>query len=81
MAKKSRTRKGETVAEKLRRAAREYGTVYRLARDTGITYSALYGFVTKGLDLRLETASELAQFLGMELSDPVRSRPADDGDE
>jgi transcriptional regulator with XRE-family HTH domain len=42
-------------------------TVYRVAKEAGITPAMLSRFLKDGLDLRLSTAAKLATVLGLEL--------------
>ena len=42
-------------------------TVYRVAKEAGITPVMLSRFLNDGLDLRLSTAAKLAAVLGLEL--------------
>jgi len=42
-------------------------TVYRVAKEAGITPAMLSRFLNDGLDLRLSTAAKLAAALGLEL--------------
>jgi transcriptional regulator with XRE-family HTH domain len=42
-------------------------TVYRVAKEAGITPAMLSRFLKDGLDLRLSTAAKLAAALGLEL--------------
>ena len=42
-------------------------TVYRVAKEAGITPAMLSRFLSDGLDLRLSTAAKLAAALGLEL--------------
>ena len=63
-----------TISDQLRDAIRKYGSVYAVARDSGVSQSGLQRFVTEQRDLRLETADRLADFFGMRLTRPTRKR-------
>lgn len=61
------TRHPKPISEVLRKAIANYGTLYQVAKDSGISWSVLQRFQTGRRDLRLATADRLAQFLGLEL--------------
>lgn len=56
-----------TLSEQLREAIRTYGSVYAVARDSGVSQSVLQRFVTEERDVYLETADRLADFFELEL--------------
>ena len=57
-----------TMADELRQAINDSGiTHYRLAQETGVTAGVISRFMAGERDLRLETASKLADALGLEL--------------
>ena len=55
------------ISDQLREAIRRYGSVYAVARDSGVPQSVLQRFVTEERDIRLETADRLAEFFGLHL--------------
>ena len=61
----------KTISDQLRAAVgariRRGWTVYRVAKEAGITPAMLSRFLKEGLDLRLSTAAKLATALGLEL--------------
>jgi len=62
------------VSEQLREAIQNYGSVYAVARDSGVSQSALQRFVTEERDLYLATADRLCEFFGMHLTRPKSTR-------
>ena len=62
------------ISDQLRRAIRNYGSVYAVARDSGVSQSALHRFVTEERDLHLSTADRLCEFFGMRLTKPTTKR-------
>jgi DNA-binding phage protein len=64
-----------SLSDQLRKAIRDYGSVYAVARDSGVSQSVLQRFVTEERDLYLKTADRLIEFFGMRISEPTR-RPA-----
>ena len=60
-----------TLSEDLREAIVTSGkSHYRLAQEAGITPGVISRFVSGERDLRLETASKLAELLGIRLTKP-----------
>ena len=60
------------ISDQLREAIRAYGSVYRLAKDSGVPQPVVNRFVTGERDLKLATADRLTEFLGMKLTQPRR---------
>jgi transcriptional regulator with XRE-family HTH domain len=61
--------KRESLPEKLRTAIRKSGkTVYRVAKESGVSHPVILRFMTGERDIRLETAEKLAAALGLHLS-------------
>jgi plasmid maintenance system antidote protein VapI len=60
------------ISEQLREAIRNHGSIYAVARDSGVPQSMVQRFVTGRRGLRLETAARLAEFFGMRLTRPTR---------
>jgi transcriptional regulator with XRE-family HTH domain len=60
-----------TISDQLRAAVeariKAGWTVYRVAKEAGVTPAMLSRFLNQGLDLRLSTAAKLAAVLGLEL--------------
>ena len=63
-----------SLSEQLREAIRSYGSVYAVARDSGVSQSALQRFVTEERDVYLETADRLAEFFDLELKPRTKQR-------
>jgi len=64
-----------TLTEQLREMIQDYGTVYAVARDTGINQSVLQRFVTEQRDIYMSTADKLAEFFEVHLTKARRKRP------
>ena len=63
-----------TLSETLRKAMDDSGeTLYRIAKESGIAYPVLYRFYHHERELRLPTATKLADYLALELR-PKRKR-------
>jgi len=63
-----------SVSDQLRKAIRAYGTVYRLAQDSGIAQPVINRFVNGDRDLKLATVDRLAKHLGLELRSKRRPK-------
>ncbi|HUT11509.1 MAG TPA: hypothetical protein VMY42_13495 [Thermoguttaceae bacterium] len=63
-----------TLSEQLRKAIRNYGSVYAVARDTGVAQSILQRFMTEERDMYISTADKLAEFFEMRLTRPKRAK-------
>ena len=64
-----------TLQDQFRSAIEGSGlSLYRIAKDSGIAYQVLHRFARGERDLTLETASRLADYFGMRLTNPRRSR-------
>lgn len=62
------------LSEQLRRAIKESGlTPYRIATDAGVDRAVMTRFVNGSRGLTLDTASRIADYLGLELR-PARKR-------
>ena len=61
-----------SLSDQLRQAIEAYGSVYAVARDSGVSQSALQRFVTEERDLYLKTAERLIEFFGMRVSQPAK---------
>lgn len=64
-----------TVSEQLREAIEGYGSVYRVAKDSGIPQSTLQRFAAGDRGLSMESIDRLAAFFEMHLTRPKRRRP------
>lgn len=63
------------LGDQLRRAVRRSGlNRNRIARDTGISYSVVHGFMAGVTDIQLTTASKIAAAVGVELCPSERCR-------
>jgi hypothetical protein len=63
------------LSDQLKRAMAEYGTVYAVARDSGVEQTVLNRFAHGERGMRLFTAERLAEFFGMKLT-PSTRKPA-----
>ncbi len=62
------------MTDQLKRAVADSGqTLYRVAKGSGVDYSALLRFVSGERGLTLESADKVAAYLGLELR-PKRRR-------
>jgi hypothetical protein len=62
-------RRADTVSEQLRRAVRASGkTLYRVAKDTGISYAPLHRFLHGRSGLRMDLLDQLCSYLGLRLT-------------
>jgi hypothetical protein len=62
--------KTKTVSESLRNAIQaSQGSLYRLAKDSGIGYASLHGFMNGDRTLSLEVVDKLCQVLGLVLQE------------
>lgn len=65
MSKKTHT---VDLAEQLRTAFEKSGmSMFELGKRSGVAYSGVHRFITGDRDVTLETASKLAEILGVEL--------------
>ena len=53
---------------------KNYGSLYAVARDTGVPWSVLYRFVSDKRDIYMETADRLCAFFEMRLTRPKRAK-------
>ncbi len=64
-----------TVSDQLRQAIEDSGeTLYRVAKDSGVSYPTLHGFVG-GRDIKLSNADKIADYLGLSLWPKAEPRP------
>ncbi len=63
-----------SITEQLQEAIRNYGSVYAVARDSGVTQPSLQRFMADERDLYLATVDRLCEFFGMRLTRPKRGR-------
>lgn len=66
-----------SVSDQLREAIENYGSVYSVARDSGVAQSTLHRFVRKERDLYVSTVDQLCTFFGMHLTRPTTKPPRD----
>jgi len=59
-----------SISTQLREAIRRYGSVYAVARDSGVSQPALQRFMTEERDLYLGTVDRLCEFFQMRLTRP-----------
>ena len=64
-----------TISEQLREAIAGYGTLYAVARDSGVSYAVLRRFMAEERDVYLATANVLCDFFGMHLTKPKTKKP------
>ena len=62
-----------TLTDQLKEVIRDYGTVYRVAKDSGVPQPVVQRFVTDQRGISLATADRLAEFFGLELR-PIRAK-------
>jgi hypothetical protein len=63
------------VSGQLRRAARRAGSVYRVAKDSGVSQPALQRFVNGGATLSMVNVDRLAAYLELELKPTTKGGP------
>jgi DNA-binding phage protein len=63
------------VSKQLRDAIGAHGTLYRVAKDSGVDYAIIRRFAAGERLPSLETVDRLCHFFGMQLTPPTR-RPA-----
>lgn len=56
-----------SISDQLREAVRACGSVYAVARDSGVNQSSLNRFMNGERDLRLTAVDKLANYFGLEL--------------
>jgi hypothetical protein len=72
--------KGMTLSEQLQGAISESGlSLYAVSQGAGIDYASLHHFVTEDTDIRISTASALAEFFQMHLTKPKKIKAPPDG--
>jgi hypothetical protein len=64
------------ISDQLRTAIRKYGSVYSVARDSGVAQPVVNRFVRRQRDLKLRTVDRLCDFLGLELKPKLPKRSA-----
>ena len=65
----------KTVSEALLDAIEKSGlTLYRIAKDSGVTHGTLHPFVVHQSGLRLENVDKLAVYFGLELQPAKKSK-------
>ena len=65
------SRKQPSLGDQLRKAIHDSGlSVYAVAKGSGLSQPATLRFVSKKRDLFLSSATKLAHFFGMELTEP-----------
>jgi len=68
-----------TISDQLREAIERYGTLYAVARDSGMSYAVLRRFMAGERDVYLGTADKLCEFFGMHLTKPKVRKPKPNG--
>ncbi len=58
------------ISDQLKQAVERYGSVNRVAKDSGIPQSTLQRFMTGQSELSLPHVDRLCEFLGMTLTRP-----------
>jgi len=64
-----------SIIEQLQEAIEGYGSVYAVARDSGVSQSCIQRFMVGERDLLLATADRLCEFFGMHLTRPTTKPP------
>jgi plasmid maintenance system antidote protein VapI len=68
-AAKGKNKQSGTMSETLRRAIKESGvTLYRVAKDSGVSYPTLHRFANHGGGLAMAAADKLCKYFGLKLS-------------
>ena len=63
-----------SISDQLREAIRNYGSMYAVSRDSGVSESSLHRFMTHQRDLYLETVDRLCELFEMHLTRPKRCK-------
>ena len=64
-----------TLNDQLRKAIRDSGqSLYAIAKGTGIHYGVIYRFAVGQRDMYLQTASKVADYLGLGLAQVKKPR-------
>ena len=71
MVRRTRSR----IGSQLRQAIQDYGSMYAVARDSGVAQQKIQGFITDGRDIRLSTIEALCDFFGMRLTEATVKSP------
>jgi hypothetical protein len=72
---------GERMSDALRQAVLESGlTLYRVAKDSGVSYAVLHRFVVHMRPAAMETLDKLCAYLGLTLTRSLSDGQAHDGE-
>ena len=64
------------LSDQLREAIENSGvSLYRVAKDSGVSWSVLHRFVNRERDMKLASAEKVAEVFGMRLTRPRRIKP------
>jgi transcriptional regulator with XRE-family HTH domain len=63
-----------SISDRLKQAISQAGTLYSVAKGSGVTHPSLLRFMSGERDIRLETADKLAAYLGLELQPKSQSK-------
>jgi hypothetical protein len=63
------------VSEQLKAAISNYGSQYRVAKDSGVPQQTIQRFMTGRRSLHLNTVDRLCEFFEMKLTRPKRRPP------
>jgi len=64
-----------SITDQLQEAIEGYGSIYAVARDSGVSQPSIHRFMAGERDLRLATADTLCEFFGMHLTRPTTKPP------
>lgn len=64
-----------SISDQLKEAIEAHGTLYRVAKDSGVSYPVVARFLSGERDVRLATAARLAEALGLQLA-PKADKPS-----
>ena len=65
-----------SLTAQLRSAIKNSGvSLYRIAKDSGVSYTVLHRFATGGRQIKADAADKLADYFGMKLTKPRRVSP------
>jgi DNA-binding phage protein len=56
-----------SLSDRLKQAISQAGSIYSVAKGSGVPHPSLLRFLSGERDIRLETADKLATYLGLEL--------------
>lgn len=65
-----------SITAQLRSAIKDSGaTLYRIAKDSGVSYAVVHRFASGERQIKLDAADKLAEYFGMKMTKPKRVSP------